>query len=109
MYRMGEEEIEELRCVILRKQLFRVGDPADGHQQEVDRFEREWASKIGTQYALCLSGGGTAALICGLVGLGIGPGDEVIVPAYTWMATATAVLSAGAIPVLAEVDETLAV
>ncbi len=108
MYRMGEEEIEELRCVILRKQLFRVGDPADGHQQEVDRFEREWAQKIGTRYALCMSGGGTAALICGLVGLGIGPGDEVIVPAYTWMATATAVLSAGAIPVLAEVDDTLA-
>ncbi len=50
---------------------------------------------------------GTAGLTCALAALGIGPGDEVIVPAYTWMATATCVLSVGAIPVLAEVDETL--
>jgi dTDP-4-amino-4,6-dideoxygalactose transaminase len=55
-----------------------------------------------------MCGGGTAALVCGLAGLGIGPGDEVIVPAYTWMATATAVLTVGAIPVLAEVDDTMA-
>jgi dTDP-4-amino-4,6-dideoxygalactose transaminase len=108
MYRIGEEEIEELRRVIAGKKLFRLGDPAKGHQQEVERFEREWAETIGAQYALCLSGGGTAALICGLAALGIGPGDEVIVPAYTWMATATAALSVGAIPVIAEVDETLA-
>jgi dTDP-4-amino-4,6-dideoxygalactose transaminase len=108
MYRIGEEEIEALREVIASKKLFRAGDPAQGHTQQVDKFEREWAEKIGAEYALCLSGGGTGALICALVGLGIGPGDEVIVPAYTWMATATVVLSVGAIPVLAEVDETLA-
>lgn len=107
MYRIGEEELEELRKVIAGKKLFRKGAPAQGHQQEVDRFEHEWAQTIGTQYALCLSGGGTAALICALAAMGIGPGDEVIVPAYTWMATATAALSLGAIPVIAEVDETL--
>src|SRR5689334_13524260 len=105
MYRMGEEELEELRCVIMSKQLMRAGDPASGHQQEVDRFEQEWAQKIGSTYALCMSGGGTAALVCGLAGFGIGPGDEVLVPGYTWMATATAVLAVGAIPVLTEVDE----
>jgi dTDP-4-amino-4,6-dideoxygalactose transaminase len=55
-----------------------------------------------------MCGGGTAAIACALAGLGIGPGDEVIVPAYTWLATATSVLTVGAIPVLAEVDETLA-
>jgi dTDP-4-amino-4,6-dideoxygalactose transaminase len=76
--------------------------------QQADQFEQEWAQKIGTQYALLMSGGGTAALVCGLAGMGIGPGDEVIVPAYTWLATATSVLTVGAIPVLAEVDETLA-
>lgn len=108
MYRIGEEELEELRKVISSKKLFRKGDPAQGHQQEVDRFEQEWAQTIGTNYAILLSGGGTAALICALAALGIGPGDEVIVPAYTWMATATAALSVGAIPVIAEVDETLA-
>jgi len=42
-----------------------------------------------------------------LAALGVGPGDEVLVPAYTWMATATAALTVGAIPVLVEVDETL--
>ncbi len=108
MYRIGDEEVEELRRVIASKNLFRLGDPAKGHQQEVARFEREWADLIGVEYALCLSGGGTAALVCGLAALGVGPGDEVIVPAYTWMATATAALSVGAIPVIAEVDETLA-
>lgn len=109
MYRIGQEEVEEIRKVITSKQLFRVGDPKAGHLQEVDRFEKEWAEKIGVRYALCLSGGGTAALICGLVGLGIGPGDEVIVPGYTFMATATAVLAVGAIPVIAEIDESLTI
>jgi dTDP-4-amino-4,6-dideoxygalactose transaminase len=46
-------------------------------------------------------------LLCGLVGLGIGPGDEVIVPAFTWIASASAVVAAGAVPVVAEVDESL--
>ena len=92
MYRIGKEELDELKKVIDAKRLFMVGDPATGHQQEVVRFEQEWAEKIGVKHALCLSGGGTAALVCGLAALGIGPGDEVIVPAYTFMATASAVL-----------------
>jgi len=105
MYRMGEEEVQELRKVFLNKQLFRVGDPASGHLGEVVKFEQAWAKHIGTEYALLMSGGGTAALMCGLVGLGIGPGDEVLIPAYTFMATASAVLAVGAIPVLVEVDD----
>lgn len=108
MYRAGQEEIDEVAKVIFSKQWFRVGDPAAGHLQEAVRFEKEWAETIGTSHALLMTGGGTAALVCGLAGLGIGPGDEVIVPAYTWMATATAVLTVGAIPVLAEVDATMA-
>ena len=107
MYRIGEEEVEEVRKVLLSGRLFRVGEGMEGHLHEVDQFECEWAETIGTKYALCMAGGGTAALICGLVGMGIGPGDEVIVPGYTWMASATAVLAVGAIPVIAEVDETL--
>ncbi len=108
MYRAGQEEIAEVSKVILSKQWFRVGDPAAGHLQEAVLFEREWAEMMGTKYALLMTGGGTAALVCALAGLEIGPGDEVIVPAYTWMATATAVLTVGAMPVLAEVDETMA-
>jgi dTDP-4-amino-4,6-dideoxygalactose transaminase len=50
---------------------------------------------------------GTAALTCALVGLGIGPGDEVIVPGFTFVASALAVLSVGAMPVVAEVDDSL--
>ena len=107
MYRAGQEEVDEVAKVILSRQWFRVGDEKAGHLREVERFEEEWARKIGVSYALLMCGGGTAGLVCALAGLGIGPGDEVIVPAYTWLATATSVLTVGAIPVLAEVDETL--
>jgi dTDP-4-amino-4,6-dideoxygalactose transaminase len=107
MYRIGEEEIEAVARVIAGRRLFRSGDSTNGNQHAVDTFERQWAATIGAEYALCLSGGGTAAMVCALAALGIGPGDEVIVPAYTWMATATAVLNVGAIPVIAEIDETI--
>src|SRR5688500_4948829 len=108
MYRIGEEEIEEIRRVIEGRRLFRLGDPEKGHQQAVARFEKAWAETVGVPHALLLSGGGTAGLMGALAALGIGPGDEVLVPCYTWMATATAALLVGAIPVIAEVDETLA-
>jgi 8-amino-3,8-dideoxy-alpha-D-manno-octulosonate transaminase len=57
-------------------------------------------------YALGVTSG-TAALITGLAALGIGPGDEVIVPAYTFVASPSAVLAVGGIPIIAEVDDTL--
>ncbi|MEO6907047.1 MAG: aminotransferase class I/II-fold pyridoxal phosphate-dependent enzyme, partial [Abditibacteriaceae bacterium] len=108
MYRIGQEEVEAVQRVINSKVLFRRGDPKSGHQNEVVKFERELAEKIGTEYALCLTSG-TSALICAMVGLGIGPGDEVIIPAYTYIATAQAVLAVGAIPVIADVDETMTI
>ncbi len=108
MYRIGKEEIEEVRKVIKSGQLFRVGEASSGHLGECDLFEQEWSEKIGSEYSLLMCGGGTAALVCALAGIGVGPGDEVIVPAYTWLATATSVLTVGGIPVLAEVDETMA-
>ncbi|HEY3332142.1 MAG TPA: DegT/DnrJ/EryC1/StrS family aminotransferase [Capsulimonadaceae bacterium] len=107
MYRIGTEELDEIGKVIASKTLFRMGSAANGHQQEVERFEREWAATIGVEHALLLSGGGTGALILALEALGIGPGDEVLVPAYTWMATANAAVAVGAIPVLVEIDESL--
>jgi dTDP-4-amino-4,6-dideoxygalactose transaminase len=105
MYIMGQEEVDAVQRVIESKQLFRY---RGGEGGESDSFEREWAAKIGVEYAVAVTSG-TAALISGLVGMGIGPGDEVIVPAYTFMATALAALAVGAVPVLAEVDETLTI
>ena len=107
MYRMGQMELDEVGKVVMARKMFRVGDPKAGHLQEAVRFEKEWARKIGVKHALLLSGGGTAGLMAGLAGMGIGPGDEVIVPGYTFMASAAAVLMVGAIPVIAEINETM--
>jgi len=86
MYRIGDEEIKAVDRVIKSRQLFRFNEG----RKEVENFEKELSEKIGTKYSLALTGG-TGALICSLVGIGAGPGDEVIVPAYTFMATALAV------------------
>jgi dTDP-4-amino-4,6-dideoxygalactose transaminase len=105
MYIIGEEEVEAVRRVIASKQLFRY---RGGEGGETDKFEREWADLVGVKHALAVSNG-TGALICALVGLGVGPGDEVIVPAYTFMASAAAVTAVGAVPILADVDESLTI
>jgi len=103
MYEIGQEEIDAVARVIRSGQLFRY---RGGEGGECDQCEQELAKKMGADHALLVTSG-TVALISGLVGLGIGPGDEVIVPAYTWLASPGAVLHAGAIPVLAEIDESL--
>ncbi len=103
MYEIGQEEIDAVSKVIQSGQLFRYRGGEDG---EVSRFETHLCEQMGVKYALMVSSG-TGALICGLVGMGIGPGDEVIVPAYTWLASAGAILSVGAIPVLCDVDASL--
>ena len=70
------------------------------------QLEQEYAQVSGAKHVLALNSG-TSALIASLVAAGIGPGDEVIVPAYTFFATVSAVVIAKAIPVIAEIDETL--
>lgn len=70
----------------------------------VGEFERSFASYVGARHAIATSNG-TTALHAALVGLGIRPGDEVIVPAFTFIASANSVLLAGATPVLVDVDE----
>lgn len=104
MYQIGKEEIDAVRKVIESGQLFRYRGGEGGW---CDKFEKALAAKIGVQHALTVSSG-TAALMCSLVGVGVGPGDEVIVPAYTFMASALAVTAVGGIPIIAEIDETLA-
>jgi 8-amino-3,8-dideoxy-alpha-D-manno-octulosonate transaminase len=102
---VGQEELDALSRVIESKNLFRYYGVGDG-PDEVLSFEREFAEHMGAKHALCVNAG-SSALICALIGAGIGEGDEVIVPAYTWNATPNAVLAARALPVLAEVDESL--
>jgi 8-amino-3,8-dideoxy-alpha-D-manno-octulosonate transaminase len=75
--------------VIESTYLFRYGDPKEGHANECLKFERELAKKIGSDHTLLVTSG-TAALVCALAGMGVGPGDEVIVPAYTFIASALA-------------------
>ena len=69
----------------------------------VEAFEREAAEFLGVRFAVGV-GSGTDALVLGLRALGIGPGDEVIVPSFTFFATAEAVSLVGATPVFAEID-----
>lgn len=103
MYRIGIEEIEAVKRVIESKELFKVNI---GKLQETQNAEKELCEKLGAEYSLIMTSG-HAALSSALVALGIGPGDQVIIPAYTYIATAIAVLEAGAIPVIAEIDESL--
>src|SRR5947209_8555294 len=73
---------------------------ADG---PVAEFEREFACLSGCEYALAMNSG-TAALHSALFAVGVGPGDEVILPSYTWHATASAVLCCGGRPVFCDIN-----
>jgi dTDP-4-amino-4,6-dideoxygalactose transaminase len=75
-------------------------------RHKVAELERGFARAIETRHALAVTSG-TAALIVGLAALGIGPGDEVIVPTYTWVATVNAEVSLGALPVFVDIDASL--
>lgn len=72
------------------------------------RFERELGDLTGAKHVLTVNSG-TSALVAALAAAGIGPGDEVLVPAYTWMSTAAAPVQVGAVPVLVDIDETLTI
>ena len=102
---VGAEELAELNDVIASGHLSRFGPDDASFPAKVRRFEETVAELAGTGYALAVNSG-TSALFLALVGLGIGPGDEVIVPGFTYVATISSVVYARARPVLAEVDET---
>ncbi|HOP47761.1 MAG TPA: DegT/DnrJ/EryC1/StrS family aminotransferase [Desulfobacteraceae bacterium] len=103
----GEEERKEVQDVLDTGVLFRYGfDQVRKGNWKAKTFEKELAERIGAGYChLCSSG--TTALYTALASCGIGAGDEVIVPPFTFVATVEAVLHTGAIPVFAEIDETL--
>ncbi len=104
MYRIGIDEINELKKVIESGDLFKINDGI----RESRKVEDKLKSIFKAEYSIFMTSG-HAALTSALVALGIGPGDQVIVPAYTYIATAIAVVAAGAIPVIAEVDDTLTI
>jgi dTDP-4-amino-4,6-dideoxygalactose transaminase len=103
MHYLDQAEIEAVVRVLKSRSLFRYyGIDLQG---EVAAFEREFAEFIGVEHALAVTSG-SAALATALSALGVGPGQEVIVPAYLWVAVVAAVVNLGAIPVLADIDET---
>ena len=99
MYRIGQEEIDAVAAVIHSGKMFRYHEGGQCH-----RFEQRYGKFLGVEH-VAMTASGTNALTAALAGLGIGPGDEVIVPSFTYMATAIAVLGVGAIPIIVDVDE----
>lgn len=104
---IGDEEKKQVNEVLDNKYLFRYYGPANC-ESKVKQFEQAFAKKTGAKFALATSSC-TGALISSLVACGIGPGDEVIVSGYTFFASCAAIVAAKAIPVIAEVDETLTI
>jgi dTDP-4-amino-4,6-dideoxygalactose transaminase len=102
VHSFGRKERKAVDRVLASGRLFRYMQGAS----ESVTFESELADWVGTSHALLLSSG-TAGLICALAACGIGPGDEVLVPAYGYVADVLAPLAVGAVPVVCEVDETL--
>lgn len=92
---IGKEEKEAVEKVL------ESGMLASG--QKTEEFEKRFAEYVGTKYAVATSSG-TTALHLGLLSLGIQPGDEVIIPSFSFVATANAVLFCGAKPVFCDVD-----
>lgn len=104
---IGEEEKNEILDVLSRKVLFRYEfDEQRKGIYKVEAFEKAFADYCGASHALAVSSG-TAALRVALGALGVAPGDEVITQGFTFVATWESILDAGAIPVFAEIDDTL--
>ncbi|WP_271784760.1 DegT/DnrJ/EryC1/StrS family aminotransferase [Aquimarina algiphila] len=103
----GAEEKKEVQDVLDNGVLMRYGfDPMrNGHHKALE-LERDLAKRMQTQYAQVVSSG-TAALTVALACAGIGSGDEVIMPTFTFVASFEAILSVGAVPVLCDIDDTL--
>jgi dTDP-4-amino-4,6-dideoxygalactose transaminase len=104
---IGKEEEKEVLEVLRSRWMFRYGDEKDpAFKRKVKNLEEMVEKSFETKHALAVTSG-TAALITALSALGIGPGDEVIVPGYTFIASMSSIIIARAVPVLAEVDESL--
>lgn len=106
MYKVGQEECDAVNEVILSKNYFRYR--GKGYPTITSECEKEWAKYLKSPYTL-LTTSGTNSLVVGMAAFGIGPGDEVIIPSYTFVATASAIMQVGAIPIIANIDKTLTI
>src|SRR5262247_1023121 len=97
IHHMDEREIEAVVAVLRARSPFRYY--GINPQKQAESFEGEFAKFLGVKHALAVTSG-TGALFTALGALGIGPGDEVIIPAYFWVSVAAAVVNQGAIPVV---------
>ncbi len=100
----GGEETAELTDVVKARRPFRWYGPGKEPPMKVATFEKEFARRMRTRYALAVTSG-SAALQAAVAACAIGPGDEVILPAWTWHSCFNAIVLAGALPVFAEIDE----
>ena len=103
----GDEERKEVMDVLDTGVLFRYGfDAKRNGNWKVKTFEKEFSEFTGAKHSLLVSSG-TSALAIAMAAAGIGFGDEVIVPPFTFVATVEGVLNGGAVPIFAEIDDTL--
>ena len=100
----GVNELRNARRAIATKTLFRHYGP--GKPVMAEQFERAAREKFGARFALATTSG-SAALTCALIGLGVGPGDEVILPAFSWFSCYESVVALGALPVFCAIDRSL--
>lgn len=108
-YLVGTEEKKEIADVMETGYLFRYGSEDDpSFKHKVATFEKEFAAHMDAKYCIATNSG-TGSLLCCLTAIGIGPGDEVIVPGYTFIASISTIFLKGAIPVLAEINESLTI
>ncbi len=103
---LGTEEIEAATRVLSRRSPYRYFGL--DLQREVAQFEGEFRAFLDVPYAVAVTSG-TGALHTALAALGVAPGQEIIIPAYLWVAIASAVVNLGAIPVIADIDETFCI
>jgi dTDP-4-amino-4,6-dideoxygalactose transaminase len=103
---IDDEEAAAVARVMRSRSLFRYYGLSE--PREVAAYEEEWAARIGRRHALAVNSG-TSALFCALVAAGVGPGDEVVLPAFAWASVPNAILQAGGVPVIVDVDATLTI
>ncbi|HPV50717.1 MAG TPA: DegT/DnrJ/EryC1/StrS family aminotransferase, partial [Smithella sp.] len=104
---IGKEEIKEVMDVLETGILMRYGfDKERKGIYKVREFEQAFAKYCGTDYALGVTSG-SSALQVALTAMDVGPGDDVLVPAFTFLATYEAVMEVGAIPIMVDIDDTL--